>query len=243
MMYTRSPALAVAAAAVLMLCPAASGAQERGRIVVTPTVDLLLPGSYYADQFSGDFDQGQVRIRQEALALIGGQLSYELPGTAWRVGLGYARGESDLKVYHYYRQGAPPTSGGPPTSSFQMESRYEEPATRELISVAASRALTRGPAAFEINTSLVHQRLDAVIYRGFLLQQRVEDNYSAWGMQLGGAVGPATGWARGLRVGARAQLLRTPPDLYNAFRGTAGPVPDAEFESALAASLGWRLTF
>ena len=114
---------AAALAAAVALCPDASGAQERGRIALTPAVDLLLPGAYYANEFEGEQSASKVRIRQKPLALIGAQLSYGLPGTTWRLGLGYARGESDLKVYHFAREGAPPTPGGPPTSSSARSSR------------------------------------------------------------------------------------------------------------------------
>ena len=232
-----------AVATALLLCSEPAGAQHRGRIVFTPAVELLVPGSYYAQESQGDRTRSEVDIRQDPVALVGGQLSYELPGTSWRVGVGYARGESDLEIYRYFREGGNPGPGGGPTSSTTFEGRYAEPATRELMTLAAARELVRGPASLEMNTALVHQRLDAVVYSGALSPQRVEGRYNAWGLQLGGSAGPARGWARGLRVGARAQLMRTPSELYDAFRFNMEAEADPELEVGLVASLGWRLAF
>lgn len=227
--------LAAAAAIALYASPAV--AQGRGRIVLSPAVEFMLPGSYYAHEYRGERSQSEIKVRQEPLALVGAQLSYELPGTSWRVGVGYARGQSDLDVYYYYREGGEP---GTPSSSFQSVSRYAEPATRELLTLVAGRQLVRGPLASEVSTALVRQRLDAVLYRGFLQTQRIEGRYSDWGMQLGGSVGPSSGMARGLRVGARAHLLRASNALVEEF---ATGMPDRRFERGVVASLGWRVAF
>ena len=239
-----SRALSVAAlAAALTFLPGASGAQGRGRIVLTPAIDLLMPGSYHANEFEGERSASKVRIRQKSLALVGAQLSYELPGTALRVGLGYARGESDLKVYHYVREGEPAPPEGPPTTITQYESRYALPATREIMTLTAASQIVSGPMAIEVSSAVLHQRLDATVYRSFSFE-RVEDRYGDWGAQLGASAGPGSGWARGLRIGARVHLLRTSPELYDVFRSASSePEAEADFETAFAASFGWRLTF
>ena len=95
-----------------------------------------------------------------------------------------------------------------------------------------------------LGAAVMQQRLHATVYRGFLTFEEVEGRYTDWGIQLGGAAGPSSGWARGLRVGARAHVLRTSPELYDVFRSRSSePKGDATVETALAASLGWRLTF
>ena len=239
---SRAPAVAVLAGAMALL-PDSSGAQTHGRFAVTPGLDVMFPGSYYANEFEGERSASEVRIRQKQLTLVGAQLSYALPGTALRVGLGYARGESDLKVFHYVREGALGPPDGPPSTITQYETRYRLPATRQILTLAATSQLASGPLALDITSAVIHQQLDATVYRYFSFE-RVEDRYSDWGLQLGASAGPSSGPARGLRIGARMHLLRTSPEMYEVFRSASSePEAEADLETAFTASLGWRVTF
>ena len=245
MMSKPARALSVAVlAGALAFLPDSSGAQERRRFALTPGIDVMFPGSYYAREFDAERSSGEVRIRQKTLPLLTAQLSYELPGTRWRIGLGFGRGESDLKVYHYLRESGPDPGNGLPPSSSERTTRYREPATREVLTLSATRQVISGPVAVELMSAVLHQTLDATIYQGFFNTQRIEGTYSDWGTQLGASVGPGSGWARGLRIGGRMRLLRTSPEMYDVFRSsTAEPEADADFETALVASLTWSVAF